>query len=418
MSLINELLEPTKDYINFADLMAHLSGLNNEPLYAVVTCLLHHDFHQKVSSYAISMDYKITEDKFENEKCIYEFLNVIRVLLSFVDEDWVYHDYSSLDKLSEGTKKKLVSHMGLFVQQFFKKSELKILTYSFAGKILHFSDKNAENSIDSYIEKEHRKYISVAKYVNDLYKNIGSGKPLKFTLKYLFENTSLSRVKLYRLKNLNYSLVSQTDNLKYKNTDDLLRHFYSVLDDEQTGTVTSDRELFKNFYFEYLEVENLINSNLEKSEISPITEQLSTENSKLLKISHLINDLDENQKLLMTYEQLIEELAVANAKIKQLEQVNSKFDTLKQQADKPADDEDTNLRNSAYFLIAVMKNLLLDIEITGFIFQTDNDKGKKEPTQSALTQHIESVGIKDLKTRTIDGLFAKANKMLKNANKR
>ena len=200
---------------------------------------------------------------------------------------------------------------------------------------INFADQDTKNSIDSYIEKEHRKYISVAKYVNDLYKNIGSGKPLKFTLKYLFENTSLSRVKLYRLKNLNYSLVSPTDNLKYKNTNDLLRHFYDVLDDEQIGTVTSDREPFESFYFEYLEVKNLINLELEKSEINPIADQSSIENPKFIKSSHLINDFGENQKLLIAYDDIVEELTASNNIIKQHEQTINKLNKqLNEQADK------------------------------------------------------------------------------------
>lgn len=206
---------------------------------------------------------------------------------------------------------------------------------------INFADQDTKNSIDVYIEKEHRKYISVAKYINDLYKNIGSGKPLKFTLKYLFENTSLSRVKLYRLKNLNYSLVSPTDNLKYKNTDDLLRHFYDVLDDEQIGTVTSDREPFESFYFEYLEVKNLTNLDLEKSEINTIAEQSSIENPEFMKNNHLINDLSKNQKPSTNCEKIVEELTASNNLIKQHEQtinkLNEQLNELNEQLNEQAD---------------------------------------------------------------------------------
>ncbi|WP_372886091.1 hypothetical protein [Psychrobacter sp.] len=163
--------------------------------------------------------------------------------------------------------------------------------------------ENIKDLIDSEFEKQHSEYISVNDFVNDLYKGIGSGKPLKFTLKSLLENTTLREVKLYRFQNLNYSLVSPTDNLKYKNTDDLLRNFYNVLDDEQTGTVTSDRKPFKDFYFNHSEIQDLVNSDFEfgMKQQHQIDEQSSTNNSNLLDNSSIITDLSENQRLLITY---------------------------------------------------------------------------------------------------------------------
>ena len=79
--------------------------------------------------------------------------------------------------------------------------------------------------------------------------------------------------------------------------------------------------------------------------------------------------------------------------------------------------QESNIKDSAYFLIAVMKDLLLNVEITGYYFQSDSDNGKKSPTQAALTEHINSMNIKNLSTRNINGIFSDANRLLKDAMK-
>lgn len=70
-------------------------------------------------------------------------------------------------------------------------------------------------------------------------------------------------------------------------------------------------------------------------------------------------------------------------------------------------------KDSAYYLIAVMKDLLLNPDITSYYFQTDNDKGRKEPTQSVLVERIASMHIKNLGTRNISGILADANVVYK-----
>lgn len=79
--------------------------------------------------------------------------------------------------------------------------------------------------------------------------------------------------------------------------------------------------------------------------------------------------------------------------------------------------QELNIKDSAYFLIAVMKDLLLNSEITGYYFQGDSDKSKKSPTQAALAEYIDSMSIKNLSTRNINGIFSDANRLLKDAMK-
>lgn len=83
-----------------------------------------------------------------------------------------------------------------------------------------------------------------------------------------------------------------------------------------------------------------------------------------------------------------------------------------------AAENDLSIKDSALLLIATMKDMLLNTEITGYLFQSDTDKGKKNPTQSALTEYIDSMNINGLKARVVNNLLSDANKkMNENAKK-
>ena len=280
-----------------------------------------------------------------------------------------------------------------------------------------------DNPIDRDLDQNDQNYISALKYVNDLGKGIGSGKPLKLALEYLVKNISFSEVELYLydVKEEKYFLVSQTDSLDYITSIELLEGICHSLDGSQWGINFSDTALkpFKYFYFEYSELPEL--PDLRSSGYDTAVPKKSNQSSKRLPPPNLSErDKTGTPKVghvIKTYDQLVEELATANNRIKKLERVKTEANAPKQQEKELDVDEEPNLKDSAYFLIAVLKDLLLDIEITGYYFQSDKDKGKKEPTQTVLAQHIEGMGIKDLKTRNINGLFAKANAMLNDAKK-
>ena len=100
-----------------------------------------------------------------------------------------------------------------FLASYFLKDEvfdasfMDGLNLNLDGDNTNLRIENIEDLIDSEFEKQHREYIAVNDFVNNLYKGIGSGKPLKFTLKSLLKNTALREVKLYKFQNLNYSLI-------------------------------------------------------------------------------------------------------------------------------------------------------------------------------------------------------------------
>lgn len=88
-----------------------------------------------------------------------------------------------------------------------------------------------------------------------------------------------------------------------------------------------------------------------------------------------------------------------------------------QQADKVADDKVLSPKDSAYHLIAVLKDLLLDPNTTPYMFKTDNHKSTNQPTQAGLAEHIDAMNLKGLKARNINGMFSDANRLLNDLKK-
>ena len=93
----------------------------------------------------------------------------------------------------------------------------------------------------------------------------------------------------------------------------------------------------------------------------------------------------------------------------QREEINSLSKALQSQS---AITQDDITQASVYHLINTMKELLLDSEITESLFvNKDNTNAGKQPTQSMLVNHIADMNIKTLSERTINGIFAKVNKI-------
>lgn len=119
-----------------------------------------------------------------------------------------------------------------------------------------------------------------------------------------------------------------------------------------------------------------------------------------------------------TNEQLSQELNTARVSIDQQQQkIDALQDQLRKHAEKTADNKELNPKDSAYCLIAVLKNLLLDPDINAYHFKTDDTKSTNQPTQAGLAEYITSLSIKDLKARNINGIFSKANSLLNDAKK-
>lgn len=87
------------------------------------------------------------------------------------------------------------------------------------------------------------------------------------------------------------------------------------------------------------------------------------------------------------------------------------------QTDNPADDKDLNPKDSAYHLIAVLKDLLLNPDINAYHFKSDNSKSTNQPTQAGLAEYIDAMDIRGLKARNVNGIFSDANRLLNDLKK-
>lgn len=153
--------------------------------------------------------------------------------------------------------------------KFFSKNLIDILGVSFdienfdlSEVTPSFENEEIENPTHRRMADKRRKYITVNDFVNRLSRSgsLGAGNPLRVAVEEILENIPLNDIDLYKLERREYLLASQAEKSKYKNAAEILRSFYDVLDSDQTGTVTSDREPFKDFYFKYSEVGYLIGS--------------------------------------------------------------------------------------------------------------------------------------------------------------
>lgn len=166
--------------------------------------------------------------------------------------------------------------------KFFSKDLIDILGVSFDIENFElseltpsFENEEIENPIDRRMEDKRRKYIAVNDFVNNLSKggdfkkggSFGAGNSLRVAVEEMLENIPLNDIDLYKLERREYLLASQAEKSKYENSAEILRSFYDVLDSDQTGLVSSDRELFKGFYFKYSEVGHLIGSDSKAIEI-------------------------------------------------------------------------------------------------------------------------------------------------------
>ena len=150
VSLIERLIEPTKEYISFRDFLCHLSGLNNQPVYEVVTYLLHHDLSDK-DFYYIDADYKIIKADF-NDKSIKYFLTGIQMSVIFCADDWIFHDGKSLEQLSDDVRNKIAKITFDNMHSFFKISDL--LSFEPLRDLLHFDPADSNQPKTSTLKPQ------------------------------------------------------------------------------------------------------------------------------------------------------------------------------------------------------------------------------------------------------------------------
>jgi len=92
-------------------------------------------------------------------------------------------------------------------------------------------------------------------------------------------------------------------------------------------------------------------------------------------------------------------------------QKNIEIKKLKKELEELKSTSPTNdIKDSAYLLIYVLKELLLDPNLNAFNFKSNSLKSTGEPTQSGLISYIGDMRVKNLGKRNIEDIFSKANK--------
>ncbi len=97
---------------------------------------------------------------------------------------------------------------------------------------------------------------------------------------------------------------------------------------------------------------------------------------------------------------------------------NGYYSANDKQPNNPADDKDLTPKDSAYCLIAVLKDLLLNPDINAYHFKNDSENSSNKPSQTGLSSYIDEMKIFGIKKDNINILFQDANKKLKDVKKK
>ncbi len=126
MSLLDDIIKPTKDYISFKELLIYLSSMNDKSLYETVFYLFHHDLNQ-LNFYHIDSNYKITLCNPHEYSSINHFLSTIKEEIRMGDMNdayMVYADDNSLKNFSSDTGSQISHIIEKYIDYYFKKSDL------------------------------------------------------------------------------------------------------------------------------------------------------------------------------------------------------------------------------------------------------------------------------------------------------
>jgi len=191
MGLIDKVKKPLENYISFEDLICQLSQTNNEPLYSVVSYLIHFDI-KSVGHYYIFADYKITP---ENAPWRIEgYLEEIQKILFMHNEEWVYEGAKSFEWLSdEFTRSKLLAHIRICPYYFFKKTELLLFPPLMEDELISFKNIDIPNTpLNDALKQDYLKslgtnHIDKASHASDEELSDNTAKDYQVTIGLLLE---------------------------------------------------------------------------------------------------------------------------------------------------------------------------------------------------------------------------------------
>lgn len=104
--------------------------------------------------------------------------------------------------------------------------------------------------ISEWINKRDKEFVSVLKFVNDLFKKFKVNFPLRQLLEYVLSNFELDNIMLYAKTGATYEVVGRTNVFENETFTEVLNNIYLELDDTQIGINFSEESLapFKKYY--------------------------------------------------------------------------------------------------------------------------------------------------------------------------
>ena len=104
--------------------------------------------------------------------------------------------------------------------------------------------------ISEWINKRDKEFVSVLKFVNDLFKKFKVNLPLRQLLEYVLSNFELDNIMLYAKTGATYEVVGRTNVFENETFTEVLNNIYLELDDTQIGINFSEEGLapFKKYY--------------------------------------------------------------------------------------------------------------------------------------------------------------------------
>jgi len=121
-------------------------------------------------------------------------------------------------------------------------------------------------------------------------------------------------------------------------------------------------------------------------------------------LQYIVTVIERSHELPKLRESLADTNRIIAQKNIEIKKLKKELEELK--STRPAND----IKDSAYLLIHVLKELLLDPNLNAFNFKSDSPKSTGEPTQSGLVSYIEDMKVKSLGKRNIEGIFSQASK--------
>jgi len=140
---MDKVTKPLENYISFEDFICQLSQVNNEPMYSVVSYLIHYNINS-VGSYYIFADYRITPEN--TSARIDSYLEDIQKILFMHNEDWIYEGSKSFQWLCDDAGSRLLAHIRSHSYYFFKKSELLLFPPLMEEELIHFKSIDIPNT--------------------------------------------------------------------------------------------------------------------------------------------------------------------------------------------------------------------------------------------------------------------------------